>query len=239
MDSKIQDRDGMSENSTNPVVLETAIEVKSAESGEDGVPKEIGENSSIPATHETVIEVRSAESRCVASRDGDSKAKIDLLEGSKVENVKASVLDTEKDTCVVVDVKCSEGGLVNGNCDAEKVCRICHLSSECRSDGWDLIQLGCSCKGELGMAHRHCAVAWFKTKGNRCCEICGEVAKNVTGLEDDKFMEDWNDRRTSSIGSSSSRERGRCWRGQPFCNFLMACLVVAFILPWFFRANMF
>lgn len=48
----------------------------------------------------------------------------------------------------------------------EKVCRICHLSSE-QCEGSDLIQLGCGCKGELGAAHRHCAEAWFMVKGDR------------------------------------------------------------------------
>uniref|UniRef100_A0A2P2PXU3 RING-CH-type domain-containing protein n=1 Tax=Rhizophora mucronata TaxID=61149 RepID=A0A2P2PXU3_RHIMU len=30
----------------------------------------------------------------------------------------------------------------------------------------DLIQLGCGCKDDLGIAHAHCAEAWFKLKGN-------------------------------------------------------------------------
>ncbi|KAG9440109.1 hypothetical protein H6P81_020274 [Aristolochia fimbriata] len=75
---------------------------------------------------------------------------------------------------------------------------------------------------------------------NRFCEICGEAATNITDLGDQRFMEDWNERRIlGRETNSSSYERGRCWRGQPFCNFLMACLVIAFILPWFFRINMF
>ncbi|KAF2309555.1 hypothetical protein GH714_003807 [Hevea brasiliensis] len=114
--------------------------------------------------------------------------------------------------------------------DGERVCRICHLSSEGLQEtsettsSMGLIQLGCGCKDELGIAHAYCAEAWFKLKGNRMCEICGEIAKNITGVGDNRFMEEWNQRRF--IGSSaSSSDRGRgCWRGQPFCNFLMACL---------------
>ena len=71
------------------------------------------------------------------------------------------------------------------------------------------------------------------------CEICGETANNVRGVWDNRFMEDWNERRYAGSSSNSSDRGGGCWRGQPFCNFLMACLVIAFVLPWFFRVNMF
>lgn len=70
------------------------------------------------------------------------------------------------------------------------------------------------------------------------CEICGQTAKSITGVGDIRFMEEWNERFVRSGSISDERRRG-CWRGQPFCNFLMACLVVAFVLPWFFRVNMF
>ena len=73
----------------------------------------------------------------------------------------------------------------------------------------------------------------------RLCEICGETAKNITGIGDNGFMEEWNERRYTVGNSNSSDRGGGCWRGQPFCNFLMACLVIAFVLPWFFRVNMF
>ncbi|XP_074308169.1 uncharacterized protein LOC141643045 isoform X2 [Silene latifolia] len=47
-------------------------------------------------------------------------------------------------------------------------CRICYLSF----DGSDLesglpIELGCSCKEDLAAAHKHCAEAWFKIRGNK------------------------------------------------------------------------
>lgn len=139
---------------------------------------------------------------------------------------------------VVIDVGSGGGGADGGgDCEAEKVCRICHLSPDRAEDGSELIQLGCGCKGELEIAHRQCAEAWFKLKGNRYCEICGANAKNITGEDGSRFMEEWHDRRVLSIRNSS--ERAGCWRHQPFCNFLMACLVIAFILPWFFRIEMF
>lgn len=48
----------------------------------------------------------------------------------------------------------------------EKICRICHLGWE-SSCSDQLIQLGCGCKGELGVSHLPCAQTWFKQKGNR------------------------------------------------------------------------
>ncbi|MBA0739773.1 hypothetical protein Gogos_013009, partial [Gossypium gossypioides] len=57
--------------------------------------------------------------------------------------------------------------------DGESLCRICHLNSEqslhitsTTAAAMELIQIGCGCKDELGIAHSHCAEAWFKLKGN-------------------------------------------------------------------------
>ncbi|KAJ4703682.1 putative RING/FYVE/PHD zinc finger superfamily protein [Melia azedarach] len=195
---------------------------------------------------ETVILVHSDQTACfsrgVKSNElGSSKA--------LVENLNGKVSETEKESCVI-DVKCGngDGKEFKESSDGERVCRICHLSSEQPPETApttnatsgatsELIRLGCGCKDELGIAHSHCAEAWFKLKGNRLCEICGQTAKNITGVGDCRFMEEWNERRF--IGGNSPSERGGCWRGQPFCNFLMACLVIAFVLPWFFRVNMF
>jgi len=68
----------------------------------------------------------------------------------------------------------------------------------------------------------------------RICEICGATAVNITGIGDDRFLE----RRFISSGGHSSERNGGCLRGQTFCNFLMACLVIAFVLPWFLRVDM-
>ncbi|KAJ8497723.1 hypothetical protein OPV22_008275 [Ensete ventricosum] len=131
----------------------------------------------------------------------------------------------------------ADGAADGSDWDTAMACRICHLSPDRSEEGSELFQLGCGCKGDLGVAHRHCAEAWFKVKGNRYCEICGENAKNVTGEDNSKFMNEWSERGDSSNQNVS--ERCSCWRHQPFCNFLMACLVIAFMLPWFLRVNMF
>lgn len=50
----------------------------------------------------------------------------------------------------------------------ERECRICQLSLDAPSqDGMGgPIELGCACKDDLAAAHRQCAEAWFRIKGN-------------------------------------------------------------------------
>lgn len=50
----------------------------------------------------------------------------------------------------------------------ERDCRICHLNLESsNSETGVAIELGCSCKDDLAAAHKNCAEAWFKIKGNK------------------------------------------------------------------------
>lgn len=49
--------------------------------------------------------------------------------------------------------------------------------SRCQKDS--LVDLGCSCKNELALAHYACALKWFISHGSTVCEICGSSAKNV------------------------------------------------------------
>ncbi|CAI8618672.1 unnamed protein product [Vicia faba] len=192
----------------------------------------------------------------VESGDGDSRkleAKTNESRLNKL-SIKATkgVSETDKNSCVI-DVNCGSGKDFSENLDGETICRICHLASgqpleetavgtpNSADDKTGLIMLGCACKSELGIAHSHCAEAWFKIKGNRLCEICGETAKNVPDVINNGFMEEWCESGFIDSGSTSNSPRGLvgCWRGQPFCNFLMACLVIGFVLPWFFRVKMF
>ncbi|KAL1567434.1 E3 ubiquitin-protein ligase MARCHF8-like [Salvia divinorum] len=149
-------------------------------------------------------------------------------------NAKSKMEGESKCPSHVIDVKCD--GLSGEN---QRVCRICHLNAkESGKNTVELTELGCGCKGELGVAHLHCAEAWFRVRGNRMCEICGETAKNISGVGDIRFMEEWSESQTGETESGPSGGSRRCLSGQPLCNFLMACLVIAFVLPWFFRVNM-
>lgn len=64
-----------------------------------------------------------------------------------------------------------ESGVLEGklNLDdkTDRDCRICHLGFESNVlENGAAIELGCSCKGDLGAAHKKCAETWFKIKGN-------------------------------------------------------------------------
>jgi hypothetical protein len=90
------------------------------------------------------------------------------------------VSETDKNSCVI-DMNCGCCKDFSENSDGEMICRICHLASGQpleatavgtpnsvnNDDKTGLIMLGCACKDELGIAHSHCAEAWFKIKGNR------------------------------------------------------------------------
>ncbi|CAN6442928.1 unnamed protein product [Victoria cruziana] len=117
----------------------------------------------------------------------------------------------------------------------ERDCRICHLSLEGGAQEPELpIELGCSCKDDLAAAHKQCAEAWFKIKGNKTCEICGSVARNVVGVDNAEFMEQWSE----AGPPPASPQDTRCSRhGHRFLNFLLACVVFAFVISWLFHFN--
>lgn len=110
---------------------------------------------------ETAIVVRD-ETKFVSREDENSKPRSDL---NKEYEQKA---ESTEPGSGIVDVRISICDAENGEQDdAEEVCRICHLGSERVSTTSSTIQLGCSCKDGLGISHRECAEAWFRSKGNR------------------------------------------------------------------------
>lgn len=82
---------------------------------------------------------------------------------------KAEKNDPGKNRDCSIDIKNDITNGVSRNSEstkAERICRIC-LFGESSSDGSELIELGCDCKGELGWSHQQCAEAWFWQKGER------------------------------------------------------------------------
>ncbi|KAF8396862.1 hypothetical protein HHK36_018497 [Tetracentron sinense] len=158
------------------------------------------------------------------------------------------VLDTRRDSSVS---DCSvevdfESGVPEIKVHLDKVerdCRICHLSLESPNHESGIpIELGCSCKEDLAAAHKHCAEAWFKIKGNKTCEICGATACNVLGANETEFVEQWNGTNNSNAAAAAvapavTAEPRNFWHGHRFLNFLLACMVFAFVISWLFHFN--
>ncbi|KAK4277883.1 hypothetical protein QN277_015809 [Acacia crassicarpa] len=125
--------------------------------------------------------------------------------------------------------------------ETKRDCRICHLSMDMTNHESGSIELGCSCKDDLVAAHKQCAEAWFKIKGNKTCEICGSIARNVTGAFEVENVEQWNESNDATLaaptGPVSHGEHRSFWRGHRFLNFLLACMVFAFVISWLFHFN--
>ncbi|XP_018476354.2 uncharacterized protein LOC108847576 [Raphanus sativus] len=129
-------------------------------------------------------------------------------------------------------------------------CRICHLPLEANKEDeqeeenearegeeeeyYGLpLQLGCSCKGDLGVAHSKCAETWFKIKGNMTCEICGAMAINVAGEQSNQESNASAHSQTTA-GQTQTEARGT-WHGRRVMNFLLAVVIFAFIVSWLFH----
>ncbi|BBN18041.1 hypothetical protein MPTK1_7g19060 [Marchantia polymorpha subsp. ruderalis] len=110
----------------------------------------------------------------------------------------------------------------------ETVCRVCHFNLGPSKES--LMDLGCSCKRDLSHAHRECAETWFRVRGNRKCEICGEIAQNVHLAEATPGTSTGD---TTTITVVTVHHRYAC-QNKPV-RVLLAFLVAAFLVPWLFR----
>ncbi|XP_052174564.1 uncharacterized protein LOC127789661 [Diospyros lotus] len=122
----------------------------------------------------------------------------------------------------------------------ERDCRICHLSLESSNpESGIAIELGCSCKDDLAAAHKNCAEAWFKIRGNKTCEICNSVARNVFGpVEIEPTQQTAVETNVGSAANAVSvPEAQSCLNGPRVVNFLLGCMVFAFVISWLFHFN--
>ncbi|KAL0446571.1 UNVERIFIED_CONTAM: hypothetical protein Slati_1785000 [Sesamum latifolium] len=80
----------------------------------------------------------------------------------------------EKVIDVVVVVDCPDKGepQLARNSTSHEECRVCQEETE-----EVLINLGCQCRGGL---QKHTSHAWFNTRGSNKCEICQQIAANVS-----------------------------------------------------------
>lgn len=71
----------------------------------------------------------------------------------------------------------------------------------------------------------------------RICEICSSTASNVVVLGDPEFSDQWSETNNVAAVQAPPAETRRFWQGHRFLNFLLACMVFAFVLSWLFHFN--
>lgn len=137
-----------------------------------------------------------------------------------------------------VDLECGSPNVKLNSEKYEKDCRICHLGliSNAPESGIAIV-LGCSCKDDLAAAHKQCAETWFKIKGNKTCEICGSTAKNVVSAGETELVEHSTETSVTVAVPTQPTETQSFWQGHRFLNFLLACMIFAFVISWLFHFN--
>ncbi|CAI9091622.1 OLC1v1026695C1 [Oldenlandia corymbosa var. corymbosa] len=196
-------------------------------SGDHCIPIVVGEGSSYPGNENLAQEEKNVPSSISGT-------------GTEIVGVQDTGRESSVSDCsVVVDLEAGAQETKVHLSKTERDCRICHLSLDVANQESNVpIELGCSCKDDLAAAHKHCAEAWFKIKGNKTCEICGSIARNVVGINDSEFLD--NEGSETSIVAAAPipvSESRNFWQGHRFLNFLLACMVFAFVISWLFHFN--
>ncbi|KAK6935779.1 Zinc finger, RING-CH-type [Dillenia turbinata] len=148
-----------------------------------------------------------------------------------------------------VDVDLESGVLELKGLEAkiERDCRICQLSLDIESGGGNddssapgfAIELGCSCKNDLAFAHKQCAETWFRIKGNTICEICGTIATTVAGQQANDASNATNPAIAAALAATTvpmiPLDNRRTCNSRRILNFLLGCIVLAFVISWLFH----
>ncbi|CAL0307295.1 unnamed protein product [Lupinus luteus] len=105
--------------------------------------------------------VRRTDSRCLI-RVISVGAHLETVDGTSADDASVSEIAIEDTT---EDIP-----------EEEAVCRICFVEL---GEGGNTLKMECSCKGDLALAHKDCAVKWFSIKGNRTCDVCKQDVQNL------------------------------------------------------------
>ncbi|CAG7874299.1 uncharacterized protein LOC103867153 [Brassica rapa] len=148
--------------------------------------------------------------------------------------------ESRKVSSVMSSSEMDEDGGDDATAPPEKDCRICHLGVV-ETSGGGAMELGCSCKEDLAIAHRQCAETWFKIKGDKICEICQSVAKNVGGanemvtstVDEREVRNGGGGEETAAVAAAMAIENR--WQPQRVVNIVLACMVFGFVVSWLFH----
>ncbi|KAG2262681.1 hypothetical protein Bca52824_069760 [Brassica carinata] len=120
---------------------------------------------------------------------------------------------------------------------SEKDCRICHMNLDATNlEAGVPIELGCSCKDDLAAASR-LERRWLGFE-LEICEVCGSIAGNVeVEIEETRNEVDGTVNQSLRMSGPPLVETRSFWQGHRFLNFLLACMVFAFVISWLFHFN--
>ncbi|XP_078428760.1 uncharacterized protein LOC144701002 isoform X2 [Wolffia australiana] len=109
--------------------------------------------------------------------------------------------------------------------EEEAVCRICFVEL---AEGGETLKMECSCRGELALAHKDCAVKWFSIKGNKTCEVCKQDVKNlpVTLLRIQSLP---TIRQSPASHQPGERNQPRFWRDMPILGMISMVAYFCFL----------
>ena len=105
-----------------------------------------------------------------AAHGGESEIRSSTSSENEIVGVPDRRRESSASECSVevVDLEAGDPQIELHLAKHKRDCRICHLSMDATNQESGVpMELGCSCKDDLAAAHKQCAEAWFKIKGNK------------------------------------------------------------------------